>query len=454
MSILGKFDGKRYYSTSASSFWLNDDFDVEFKSEAGIDYTKLAAAQRAIGNFVNIVTGKPIPVVFQSNDSSFTDGETVTIGTKLDGKNFDPAVGLALHEGSHIAHTDFNLFKHTNGGATSFLPNTQFAQRCNDMIKMQLFDSDYLVIKDLLNWIEDRRIDYKIYTTAPGYRMYYEAMYDKYFNDKIIDKALIAGEKCQETMDDYMFHIINLTNPKLFIFHVIESFSYILKSLIGLNANNICFFNLSPQNIVFNLDCGEKPILHNFQLSLQISHLNESYITNIINKQEDYTYKPLEVHVLFYLIRNDFNTISYSLIEEICENFIKNLSILDFFSEKYKESYKFACISILKQYINKPKNEIIDDILENSDKWDIFSLSVLYLHVFHNISRVFSLKQTFINKIIVELSRNIHPDPAMRTNLENLLDNFDKLFNNENDWSYVNRLSSHMMPTLFDILDK
>ena len=214
MSILNRFKAGKYNSTQASSFWLNDDFDVEFKSEAGIDYTKLAAAQRAIGNFVNIVTGKPIPVVFQSNDSSYTDGETVTIGTKLDGKNFDPAVGLALHEGSHIAHTDFNLFKHTNGGATSFLPNTQFAQRCNDMIKMQLFDSDYRVIKDLLNWIEDRRIDYKIYTTAPGYRMYYEAMYDKYFNDKIIDKALIAGEKCQETMDDYMFHIINLTNPK------------------------------------------------------------------------------------------------------------------------------------------------------------------------------------------------------------------------------------------------
>ena len=212
MSILNRFKAGKYNSTQASSFWLNDDFDVEFKSEAGIDYTKLAAAQRAIGNFVNIVTGKQIPVVFQSNDSSYTDGETVTIGTKLDSKNFDPAVGLALHEGSHIAHTNFDLFKHTNGGPTSYLANTQFAQRCNDMIKMQLWDAEYRVIKDLLNWIEDRRIDYKIYTTAPGYRMYYEAMYNKYFNDKVIDKALIAGEKCQETMDDYMFHIINLTN--------------------------------------------------------------------------------------------------------------------------------------------------------------------------------------------------------------------------------------------------
>ena len=113
--------------------------------------------------------------------------------------------------------------------------------------------------------------------------------------------------------NDFLF---NLPNPKLFIFHVIESFSYILKSLIELNNNNICFFNLSPQNIVFNLDCGEKPILKNFQLSLQISSCNNSYITNVINKLEDYTYKPLEIHVLFYLIKNDFQTISYSLIEE------------------------------------------------------------------------------------------------------------------------------------------
>jgi hypothetical protein len=42
--------------------------------------------------------------------------------------------------------------------------------------------------------------------------MYYESMYDKFFNDKIIDKALLSGAKNQETIDDYMFHIINFTN--------------------------------------------------------------------------------------------------------------------------------------------------------------------------------------------------------------------------------------------------
>ena len=215
-SIINKIVGGKYKNTQASSFWLNDDFDTEFKSEMGIDYTKLAATQRAIGNFVNIVTGKPIPVVFQSSDNSYTDGEKVVIGTKLDGKNFDPAVGLALHEGSHIALTDFSMFRRTDGMYTTSLSQTKMGSICQFRgidPDMKMTNEDFGLIKDLLNWVEDRRIDFHIYKTAPGYRMYYEAMYNTYFNDKIIDKALRNGEKTQETWDDYFFHIINFTNP-------------------------------------------------------------------------------------------------------------------------------------------------------------------------------------------------------------------------------------------------
>jgi hypothetical protein len=200
------------YSKSASSFWSAAEFDTSFGVGSNLDFTKLAATQRAIGNFVNIVTGKQIPVEFQNNDSSYTDGERVVIGTKIEGANFDPAVGLALHEGSHIAYTDFSMFKNA-----SKLSNSPFSRYISDRIGTEavfgLTESDYGTIKSLLNWIEDRRIDYKIYTIAPGYRMYYEAMYNKYFNDKVIDKALAVGEKCEETWDDYMFHIINFTNP-------------------------------------------------------------------------------------------------------------------------------------------------------------------------------------------------------------------------------------------------
>ena len=194
---------KMYSSGNASSFWLGDDFDSSFKTDTGVDYTKLAATQRAIANFVTIVTGKQIPVEFQSSGDSYTDGNSVVIGTKLEGKDFDPAVGLALHEGSHIAFTDFDLLR-------NFTTNVRMHGVDPD------FDLPYeheQTIKSLLNWVEDRRIDYIIYKNAPGYRMYYEAMYDKYFNDRVIDKALREGRKSSETIEDYFFHIINFTNP-------------------------------------------------------------------------------------------------------------------------------------------------------------------------------------------------------------------------------------------------
>ncbi len=57
MSIINKIINGKYKYNQASSFWM-DDFDTDFKREAGIDYTKLAATQRAIGNFVNIVKCK------------------------------------------------------------------------------------------------------------------------------------------------------------------------------------------------------------------------------------------------------------------------------------------------------------------------------------------------------------------------------------------------------------
>jgi hypothetical protein len=200
------------YNESASSYWFDDidtDFSYRVNNRKQVDHTKLASAQRAIGNFVNIVTGKQIPVHFQNNGDSYTDGQSVTIGSKIEDKNFDSTVGLALHEGSHIALTNFKLLDGCYIGSGF---HSHIAMRGGDP-NMDMTEDDILKVKDLFNWIEDRRIDYHIYTSAPGYRKYYEAMYEKYFNAKIVDKALKSDEKTDEDWDSYMFRIINLTNP-------------------------------------------------------------------------------------------------------------------------------------------------------------------------------------------------------------------------------------------------
>lgn len=252
------------------------------------------------------------------------------------------------------------------------------------------------------------------------------------------------------SFNNFLFHIAS--HPKILILYLIDIFSYLLHGLIQLNEHNICFFNLSYKNIVFDLNCREKPLLEDFKYSLQLAKLNVSYISNIIKNITDYTLKPFEVHVLFYLIKNDINTISYSFIEQISEIYIKKINIMQFFSESYKEKYKIACVQSLEKYMNKPKNDIILDILEQNDKWDVYSISHLFLHIFGTISRFFSLKNTFINKIIFELTKNIHPDPSKRSDLSSLLENFQNLLDGEKDWSFVNYMESNKMQQFFDIL--
>ena len=194
------------------------------------------------------------------------------------------------------------------------------------------------------------------------------------------------------------------------------------------------------------------PILQNFQNGLIISELNESYIKQIIENTEIYTYKPLEIHILFYLIINEQETLSMSFIESICENYVKNMYILNLFSQKYKDSYEKECVETLKKYINVPKSEIINDILKYYKYWDNYSLTIIYLHVFGNISRFFSLKNTFINKFTLLLTKNIHPNPLKRETLKETSQKYHKLFNEFTDWSFINDVSNEKLKNLYDFL--
>ena len=216
-----------------SSYWLNDwdDDDIITKNMTDVqkkssDLYKLASSKRAISNFVNIVTNQSIPVKFKERGDSYTDGKTVVIGSKItEPKDFDVAVGLALHEGSHIKLSDFNLLKDIYNLVPQYIKDGSIKKGINNPIE---------TIKNLWNYVEDRRIDNFVFKSAPGYRDYYRSMYDKYFNDKIIDKGLLSDEYRDEVLDSYMFRIINLHNKNTQLSSLIGLRE--IYKLVGLNT--------------------------------------------------------------------------------------------------------------------------------------------------------------------------------------------------------------------------
>ena len=90
---------------SLTKYWLGDGVN-SITSESLI---KLASHRRAIANMIRIITKKNIPVKFNLIDKSFMTKNIVVISARVTGNSYDSNVGLALHEGTHVAFSDLGI---------------------------------------------------------------------------------------------------------------------------------------------------------------------------------------------------------------------------------------------------------------------------------------------------------------------------------------------------------
>ena len=194
-----------------SDYWLDDDDiyqdDIDAGSSVNFNLIKLAVARRAVSNFVNILTGKSIPVYFSSEGKdNCTDGKTVYLSADiLEKSDFDPAVGLALHEGSHVILSDFDLVK------TLW---TKVDRSLYDLAQPLQVSKDEVavLVKTCLNYVEDRYIDWYVYNNAPGYRGYYLTLYEKFFDSPKIKVMLKSNLYRVPSIESYETRMINFTN--------------------------------------------------------------------------------------------------------------------------------------------------------------------------------------------------------------------------------------------------
>jgi len=180
-----------------SAYWLKN----QDSQNSHFNLLELASTQRAVTNYVKILTGREIPVDFvDPRGDSMTDGESIEIASRINHKNIDEVVGLALHEASHCILTDFKIVKKLGN---VILQDHKYKHLFPNRDHVFLFT----------NFMEDRRIDDFVYNSAPGYKAYYESMYESSFFNDTINKGLTGTEYRTETWESYMFRIINIFNP-------------------------------------------------------------------------------------------------------------------------------------------------------------------------------------------------------------------------------------------------
>ena len=191
-----------------SDFWFGSDKeDIKYTNES-YSLIKMASFRRAVANFVTITTGKTIPVVFNARDNSFTNGKVVVLSAQIPNAQIDAAVGLALHEATHIIREDWDWLENCNSHIPEAVYDRALSKADLKLTRKKVAQR----IHGFWNWVRDRSNDAWYYEQAPGYRGYYDALYRKYFYRPIIDVALQSSKFRTPSWKGYSFRIINLHN--------------------------------------------------------------------------------------------------------------------------------------------------------------------------------------------------------------------------------------------------
>jgi hypothetical protein len=263
--------------------------------------------------------------------------------------------------------------------------------------------------------------------------------------DDIINKTEISKGneyimvKYEENEGEYIEGITRFLynkGEKEYINGVIESYFYIIKTFFQLQKEGIIYYNFSSEKMKFKDIYNPHCLIYDFESSLIERKINDSnnpnkneiieYFHNFIMKPQDFTFKPFEVHILFYLYKMEQQYLSKYKITQIIDKYVENMgSILKGQTEKM---IKQECHKYMDQFINKNKEEIMIQLILHYKTWDNYSVSILYLHLIENIIQGYKIQMIFMSKFQDILNQNLSQNPNQRMTIEETINKFNDLF--------------------------
>lgn len=223
-----------------------------------------------------------------------------------------------------------------------------------------------------------------------------------------------------------------LSSSTKYIFTIIDFYKRLLRSVHLLVEQQIIHNHINFETIVVDKR-NEMPLLTNLSFSIDLSNKDiDKYIKHFfIEYDPSYLEWPLEFHILSYLITNKLtspeNSISNYNIETIVCNVIEANTILKTFGDKVFSSYKQEALEYFKKYVNQTYDYILADILQYSNTWDNYALSIMFLRILIGIHRTIGKQNKFIIMFMKLLVCNIHLNPLKRLSIDSTTNKFDSI---------------------------
>jgi serine/threonine protein kinase len=244
------------------------------------------------------------------------------------------------------------------------------------------------------------------------------AIYSGGKNLKKTDHLRVSGRRHRELAESrHLHHHINKSasgNSNLsyklisILFDCYERLSDCVNILV---KNEIVHNDLKYNNVLIKTETVT-PVIIDFGLSIYIKQLLENpwreaketgeavhsssssdsnpRSNNYYWKQHFYAHAPeyylwpIESHIISFLIQES-NVLSLEALTEIAYVYTHNNEAIMYMSSEFKEQYMKLCISIYGKYINRPREEIINELIKYWNKWDIYSQNVMFLKLFCSI---------------------------------------------------------------------
>ena len=224
--------------------------------------------------------------------------------------------------------------------------------------------------------------------------------------------SFLLGKKSEEI-------IFFLTNSLL---HLLEGINLLIKK-------DIIHMDLKDDNILFDID-KNKPIIIDFGISIDRTTITKNMNKNFYIFGPDYYVWCIEIHCINYLLHKS-NKFTQNAIDSIIDGYIKNNSAL--FHDNLKKLFADRIDVYLKKFIGKNKNEIIDECLMSYKKWDLYSISILYIKTLTFLFKNNILNNKWIIDLYSILFDNINPDPEMRHTVDETIQLIEDLNNRPDD---------------------
>lgn len=222
---------------------------------------------------------------------------------------------------------------------------------------------------------------------------------------------------------------------------LIQTFTQSLNACIYLSLNEIVHLGLTFDSLlVYHEDtiegCGFRTLFTNNQYSFFVSTLQSSradFLPSVLvhaNQQLGSLMYPIEHALLVYLHTHNLSSLSPYHLDAIVDSFFDKGAFRKL-PDSFLLGLRQQSHQILAQYVNAPVLSIAENILKHWQTWNLYSLSMIYLHILLMLFPEPVFKQGFFCGWLKLLLVSIQPAVAKRKSPEEILQLFSKLcYNN------------------------